>query len=265
MSGPNVSIVFVPGSFATPHLYSQVINGVAAQGHDIRALHLPSVGPGTGQAREGSLPTMYDDAAFIAKEVETLADQGKAVILVGHSYAGIPITQSVQGLSVKERQKQGKPGGIVRLAYMTAVVPAVGESATDVLLRLPEDQRLALDVDESGWMSQNDPAKTARTCFNHLSLDEGVHWVKQFPKHSSASFASPLTYPGYKDVPVSYLIHEEDRCITSDLQRAAIEMIEKESGAKVDVSSIKADHCSNISAPQLVVDWIVSVVEREKA
>lgn len=144
MSKP--SILLIPGSFGLPEFYDPVVNAVAAKGYEIRALHYPSVGLKTGP-REGAPPTMHEDAAFIAKETEKLADEGKDVILIAHSYGGVPATESAKGLGKEERQKQGKKGGIVNLAYMTALVPAVGASAASLLAAVPEDQRLELKID----------------------------------------------------------------------------------------------------------------------
>lgn len=79
------------------------------------------------------------------------------------------------------------------------------------------------------------------------------------PCHSAISFANELTYAGYKDIPVSYLVCEEDLCIPPNIQREEIEKIEKVSGRKVDVTSIKTGHVPPASQPQLVVDWILSV------
>ena len=145
MSKP--SILLIPGSFALPEFYNSVVDAVVAKGYEIRALHLPSVGLKTGQGREGELPTMYDDAAFIAKEAERLADEGKEVILIGHSYGGVPVTQSPKGLGAKERQMQGKLGGIVSLAYITSLVPAVGTSAAGVVADVPKEHQLDLKID----------------------------------------------------------------------------------------------------------------------
>ena len=145
MSKP--SILLIPGSFALPEFYTPVVDAVAAKGYEIRALHLPTVGLATGQGREGAPPTMYDDADFIAKEAERLADEGKKVILIAHSYGGVPVTQSVKGLGTEERQKQGKPGGVVGLAYLTCVVPAVGTSAAGVLADVPKEHQLELKID----------------------------------------------------------------------------------------------------------------------
>lgn len=114
-------------------------------------------------------------------------------------------------------------------------------------------------------MYQGQPSKTAALILNHIDLQEGAELVKKMPKHSSASFAGELTYPGYKDVPVSYLFCEDDLCVPPAVQKAGIEIIEKESGNKVNVTSINADHCPNITAKPELVDWIVDVTEKAKA
>lgn len=144
MSKP--SILLVTGSFCLPEFYDNVVEAVTAKGYEMRALHSPSVSLKTGP-REGAPPTMDDDAVFIAGEVEKLADEGKDVILMAHSYGGVPSTQSVKGLSKTERQKQGKKGGIVRLAYMTCLVPPIGGTAASVLADVPAEQKLDLKID----------------------------------------------------------------------------------------------------------------------
>ena len=111
-------------------------------------------------------------------------------------------------------------------------------------------------------MYHDPPAATAAIALSHLPLGEGEAWVKKFAKHSAVSFAGELTHAGYQDVAVSYLFCEEDLCIPAKIQRAEIEMMEKESGRKVNVTSIKADHCPNITATQEVIDWIFDVAGR---
>src|SRR3954453_23601697 len=108
-------------------------------------------------------------------------------------------------------------------------------------------------------MYHDEPEMTAQVCFNSLSTAEGTAWVKKFSRHSALSFAGELTYPGYKDVPIFWLFCEEDRCVVTSVQKAAIDMIEKERGKKVDVTSIKCDHCPNVSATQETIDWILKV------
>lgn len=104
----------------------------------------------------------------------------------------------------------------------------------------------------------NQPLSASQT-FSDISPEEGLAWIKKFAKHSSVAFTNALTYPGYKYFPVSYLLCENDVVIPPGIQRAEIEMIEKESGNKVDVTSIKAGHAPTASQPQKVVDWILNV------
>jgi len=253
------SILLIPGSFVLPEMYDPVVAAVRAQGYEMKALHLPSVGLSARQGRDGPAPSMHEDAAFVAKEAEKLVEEGKDVVLIGHSYGGIPITQAAKGLGVEDRRKQGKKGGIVKLAYMTALVPAVGSSAVDVLAGVPPEHQAPMETDENGWMLQSQPAATAAIILTRLPLEESEPLVRQFAKHSGASFVDKLTYAGYKDIPVAYLFCEEDLCIPVEIQQAEIDMIEKESGRKVDVTRIAADHCPNWTAMQQTVDWIVAL------
>lgn len=111
-------------------------------------------------------------------------------------------------------------------------------------------------------MEHHRPESTAAICFSSISLEEGTTWVKKFPKHSAISFMNPLTYAGYKHVSCSYLLCEQDLCIPANVQKAGIDMIERESGRKVDVTSIAADHVPNLTSPKATIDWIVGLAEK---
>ncbi|KAI0421083.1 Alpha/beta hydrolase fold-1 [Xylaria grammica] len=261
-SSPKPTIVLIPGSFALPEYYKGIVDGVVANGLEIHALHLPSVGTGPNEGREGDvLPTLYDDAAHIAEEITRLADNGEDVILVTHSYGGAPGTQSVKGLAKKAREAEGKPGGLIRLAYLTSLVPSVGQTAAGVLADVPEEQRSEMQVDEKGWLYHTNYKTSAALSFSDIPPEEGEAWAAKFTRHSSASFNTPLTYAGYRDVPVSYLLCEDDLVIPKDVQEAEIAMIERESGNKVHVTSIKSGHIPILSMPQEVISWITQTAE----
>lgn len=111
-------------------------------------------------------------------------------------------------------------------------------------------------------MEHHNPESTAAICFSKLPLEEGTAWVKQFAKHSAVSFENPLTYAGYKSILCSYLLCEQDLCIPARVQREGIDTIERESGRKVDVTSIDADHVPNWTSTQEVIDWIVGIGDK---
>jgi hypothetical protein len=108
-------------------------------------------------------------------------------------------------------------------------------------------------------MYHNSIPVSAAITFSDLPKEEGEALVEKFPGHSAVSFSGELTYAGYKNIPASYLFCEEDMCVPAQMQRAGIELIENESGKKVDVTNIKTGHCPTVSAPQKVIDWILDV------
>ncbi|GAW22174.1 hypothetical protein ANO14919_117090 [Xylariales sp. No.14919] len=258
---PGPSMLIVPAASALPLLYDTVVQGVARHGYDIKVLHIPSLGLETG-VRAGEPPNMYDDAAFIAAHVVALADSGHDVLLITHSYGGTPATESIRGLSKSERLKQGKNGGVVGLAYMTSLVPEVGHPASTSVGTAPKGQQPLMLIGEDGWFYYPSPTRTAEVVFSDLPPDEGKDWARKLVKHSAASFASKLTYGGYNDVPVSYLVAANDQSLSPATQESQIEMIERVSGNKVDVSRIDAGHVPSITHPQDVIDWILRVARK---
>ncbi|SPO00362.1 uncharacterized protein DNG_03207 [Cephalotrichum gorgonifer] len=216
------TILIVPGGFSLPDLYSEVIAHVSREGYTIEALHLPSVGYKT------NVPgTMQDDAAFIASEITKHSDKGNDVILIGHSYGGLPATESTKGLSKSHRQQQGNTGGL-----------------------------------DDGWLHQGDISVTASNVFNDLPKEEGEKWAKMSTRHSGSTFPASLSHAGFKDVPVSYLVCTKDLAQEPELQRASIAMMEGQIGGKIDVTEIKSGHAPNASRPREVADWIISIAKQ---
>lgn len=123
------AVVVVNGSFCPELFYSDMKEEFSKAGYEAVVANIPSIGNGD------RLPaaTVAEDASHIHSITSKLANQGKDVVLMTHSYGGIPGTESAQGLAKKEREAVGKVGGIVRLIYMTSVVPPVGKSLGDLL------------------------------------------------------------------------------------------------------------------------------------
>jgi pimeloyl-ACP methyl ester carboxylesterase len=141
-----VSIVLVPGSFTSPSFYEEIFQPLITKRYDIHAVDLKTVIPKGPDSPDPPLPTAHDDATAIAEVVTKLADQGKDVIVIAHSYGGTPASESIEGLSREARKSQGKEGGVVRLAYISALVPEVGKTAGSVSEGLDGGQ-VAFNVD----------------------------------------------------------------------------------------------------------------------
>ena len=121
-------------------MWNSVVDGLFLAGHhDVVAIDLPSISP------PSSLPgkTMIDDANHIRGVIENVINKGRDVVLVMHSYGGIPGTQSLSGITKSQRQngtggyEQGKNGSgmgeVVRLVYVTSLLVKEGENSQDSL------------------------------------------------------------------------------------------------------------------------------------
>jgi hypothetical protein len=112
-------------------------------------------------------------------------------------------------------------------------------------------------------MVHHDLDRTCRIVASDLPFEKARPYFDNWPKHSGPSFMDALTHEGWRDVPVSYLLCEQDVCLSPEFQRSGIEMIEKETGRKVDVTRLEAGHAPNVSQPEKVLDWIVKMAELE--
>lgn len=123
------TIVLVPGSFSPSTFYTPLADPLRAAGYTVHLLDPPAY----YSKKAGAPPTIYDDAAHIAAFVRGLVDAGEDVVLLAHSYGGTPTSQSLLGLTARERRAKGEKGGVVRVGYITAVVPPVGKNLIEFM------------------------------------------------------------------------------------------------------------------------------------
>jgi pimeloyl-ACP methyl ester carboxylesterase len=125
MSTPKPAIIIVPGSFSPASFYAPVVGKLNAAGYStVEVASYPSI----GRRDPEPAATMMDDAKFINEAVEKLADAGQDVVVVAHSYGGVPTSEALKGLAKDQRGAEGKKGGVVRVLYVAALIPRLGES-----------------------------------------------------------------------------------------------------------------------------------------
>ena len=117
------------------------MNTLDAHGYPTVGLPLPSA---------GAMPpnmTFDEDVNAIRDLVTKLVDtEGKEVILVVHSYTGMPGAEAPKGLGKKERQDKGLKGGVVRLVFIMAFAMPEGFQPTAGGAKMPEWMKLNLEV-----------------------------------------------------------------------------------------------------------------------
>lgn len=117
------AILIVHGSWHRPCHYELLTRRLEGIGFTVVCPALPSIGKG----RLGK--TWQDDVLCIRDVAVRLFDKNKQVLLLGHSYGGIPASAATEGLTRPERAAAGLPGGFCHVVYMSAfVLPARGLS-----------------------------------------------------------------------------------------------------------------------------------------
>lgn len=102
-----------------------------------------------------------------------------------------------------------------------------------------------------------DTASAAPYVFSDVPENEAQILGAQLSEHSTASFESELTYAAYKDIPVTYLLCEEDKIIPPEAQRRMIQTI-KDVGGNVTVYCCSSGHCPTVTR----VDKVVEIVRK---
>lgn len=109
----------------------------------------------------------------------------------------------------------------------------------------------------------HDPVVNAKFTFSDLPEEEALAWAQQMPEQSTASFSDGLSYPGYKDVKVDYVVLEEDMIIPMQYQEAMIDYLEKQEGKTVDVYRLKSGHCANASKLEELANILRQILSQD--
>lgn len=129
MAISNPTIVIVPGAWHPRTAYSSLATQLQKASFPTLVVSLPSF-----NASEPLTSSCSADAKSVRQQILPLIEQdGKDIILLAHSYGGIPGGGAAYGLSQKTRSQQGKKGGVIGLVYMSAFVVPGGESLRDYL------------------------------------------------------------------------------------------------------------------------------------
>ncbi len=210
-----VSIVLVHGGFVDGSGWQAVHNILSKDGYEVIVVQNPTL-------------SLEDDVAVTRRAI---AGARHPVVLVGHSYGGVVITEAGNDPKVKT------------LAYIAAFAPGAGESVESLIanpppgasappILPPQDGFLKLDGAKfaASFAADVDPA-TAQ-----FMADSQVPW-------GVSALAGKVTVPAWKSKPSYYLVASDDHMIPPPAQRA----MAKRAGATV--VEIHGSHAVYVSKP----------------
>ena len=216
-------VVLVHGAFADGSSWSRVASRLQHDGYTVRAVQL----------RE---QTLADDAALVRHAIGEIP---RPVVVVGHSYGGIVISEATTGTA-----------NVVGLVYIAAFALDRGESIQGVIAGYPPAPALKhLIVDDQG-NARLDPTDFVQHFAADVPRDEArALEVAQHPI-SVSILGTPAGAPGWKTIPSFYQVSTNDEAIDPNLQR----FFSKRMGAQT--IEIAASHVSLVSKSGAVAELI---------
>ena len=228
MTEKPVSIVLVHGGFVDGSGWQGVHEALTNDGYEVIVAQNPTL-------------SLADDVV-VAKRA--IAAATHPIVLVGHSYGGVVITEA------------GNDPRVLSLAYIAAFAPDAGESVETLIanpppgaavppILPPQDGFLMLDKAKfaDSFAADVDPS-TAR-----FMADSQVPWGVE-------ALAGKVTVPAWKSKPSFYLVASDDRMIPPPAQRAMAER----AGAKMTETS--GSHAVYVSKPAEIARLIKQAAEQ---
>jgi pimeloyl-ACP methyl ester carboxylesterase len=221
-SAPSASVVLVHGGFVDGSGWEDVYRILKEDGYDVGVVQNPTI-------------SLADDVATTRRVV---AAQRSPVILVGHSYGGVVITQA------------GNDPKVVGLVYIAAFAPDRGESVAALIkdpppgapvppILPPQDGYLFLDRNKFAASFAADVPRAKA----EFMADSQVPWGLE-------ALSGTVTEAAWRNKPSWYLIATDDKMIPP----AAQEFMSKRAGSTV--AQTRGSHAVYVSQPQAVAALI---------
>lgn len=114
--------VLVQGATNTPSQYAYLQHLLLSQGYGALSALLPTVGA-------TSPVTAEDDAEYIRSRMllPLLDMEGRDVIMISHSYGGMPASAAARGLGKADRAAEGKTTSVLGQICIATILPRGGD------------------------------------------------------------------------------------------------------------------------------------------
>lgn len=251
------TVVFVPGAWNYPTYFQLVIDLLAKNDYPTATVSLKTVIPLDSPASVHRTRSHFEDAEVVRSVVQSLVDQGKEVIVLCHSYGGIPTTEALAGLG----KKNGRDGGVINIIYCAAILLLEGDSLATAGAKVPASRH-------SNWNKLEDDGITLTiipsTMKEALCADVDDEIIEKYIKiglHSALTFASVQEKAAWREIPTSYIFCEKDNALPPNFQQW---MVDNAQIKDEDVLRLSSSHSPFLSMPEEVYEWIEKVADENK-
>ena len=224
MAAPTVhNVVLVHGAYADGSCWNDVIARLQKAG-----MHVTSV--------QNPLTSLADDAEATRR---VLALQDGPTILVGHSWAGTVISET------------GNDPKVAALVYLAARAPDVGEDYGALAAKFPAPPAAAGLVKSPDGYAQLSEQAFVRDFAGDLDPARARVLYASQGRIAQTLFASRTTQAAWKNKPSYYVVSQDDRTTSPELER----YVAKRMDAKT--IELASSHVSMISHPDEIANLIL--------
>ncbi|GAB3770019.1 alpha/beta hydrolase [Spirosoma horti] len=222
------NVVLVHGAYADGFSYNKVIPQLHAKGLNVVAVHLP-------------LTSLGDDVAATQRAIARMKGP---VLLVGHSWAGMVITQA------------GNDPKVEGLLYISALIPNDGQAVVDVVKGYPDSPGGAeTQEDASGFLYLSEKGMNEDFVPDLSQVDRLNVFATQGPWAKKA-LSDKVTRAAWKTKPSWVIIDKQDRMVSPVLQRDQAKRI------KATTLELNSGHVSILSHPKEVATFIIEASQK---
>jgi pimeloyl-ACP methyl ester carboxylesterase len=227
-SDPKPTIVLVHGAWADSSGWNDSVKALQNKGYTTLAVATP-------------LRSLHGDAAYLSS---VLASIDGPIVLVGHSYGGMVMTNAATG----------NPN-VKALVYIAAFAPDQGEKQIELILKNPGSQigpdTLTVRPYPGGLDSYITPSLFHRIFAQDVSEKTAAVMAATQRPFDLGILEEPSGPPAWKSIPSWYLVTTEDRAIPPATQRFMAER------AGAAIAEVRASHVPMNSRPPAVTDLIL--------
>ncbi len=225
------SIVLVHGGFVDGSGWEGVYDILKSDGYDVTIVQNPTV-------------TLEDDVTVTKRAIAAATSD---VVLVGHSYGGVVISEAGTDPKVKS------------LVYIAAFAPDAGESVSSLIANpVPGAAAPPILPPVDGFLFL-DKSKFAQSFAADVRPDLAAFMAASQVPWGVGALGGQVTVPAWKAKPSWYLVATDDKMIPPDAQRG----MAKRAGAKT--VEVPGSHAVYVSNPKAVAKIIEDAAQSKKS
>lgn len=220
------TIIFVHGIWADGSCWTKTISTLQKRGYQVLSV-------------QNTVNSLQEDVAITKRAISQA--KGK-VILVGHSWGGMVITQA------------GNDPKVVGLVYLAAYGPEAGESLAAVSLNAPQTEltKYLMPVDNYVFITREGVERVFAPDIN--AEQQGLVYATQVPAANTV-FENKGGEPAWKSKKSWYVVAQNDLTIHPDLERFMAKRM------KAQTTEIPSSHVMMLSHPDKVLQVILEAAD----